>query len=108
MRGEPSLEQKSSSEEDATPPSLAMLFTASALRSVTTISWFPRISRRAMLAPILPRPTIPRRMLSSDHQKSVAIERLATARDCGAHRLVPCHTIQGILLAAQCFRHCPP
>src|SRR6266851_2122435 len=64
MRGEPSLEQKSSSEEDGTAPSEEMPLTAAGLRSVTTTSWPPRIRRRAMLAPIRPRPTIPRRMYS--------------------------------------------
>src|SRR5438270_13152217 len=62
-RGEPSFEQKSSSDEEAIAPSDAIPFTASALKSVTTTSWPPRMRRRAMLAPILPSPTIPRRML---------------------------------------------
>src|SRR5215469_2791222 len=65
MRGEPSLEQKSSSDDEATAPSPARPSTAFELRSVTTTSWPPRISRRAMLEPILPNPTIPKRMLSS-------------------------------------------
>src|SRR5215469_1051155 len=65
MRGEPSLEQKSSRDDDATAPSPAMPSTALELRSVTTTSWPPRISRRAMLEPILPSPTIPIRMRSS-------------------------------------------
>src|SRR5208337_338216 len=58
-RGGFSLLTRSSSEVEATAPSPAILFTASALRSDTTMVWPPRIRRRVILAPMRPRPTIP-------------------------------------------------
>ena len=65
IRGFPSLLTKSSSDEEAMEPSPAIFFTLSALKSVTTTSCPPRIRRRVMLAPILPRPTIPNRIILS-------------------------------------------
>ena len=70
MHGLPSFEMKSSREDDAIAPSAAMCLTLSGLKSVTTNSWPPRIRRRVMLAPILPRPTIPSRMQFSLKSKN--------------------------------------
>src|SRR5262249_4790939 len=58
-RGFFSLAAKSSSEEEPMAPSLPNSATVCGLRSETTHSCPPRISRRTMLPPIRPSPTIP-------------------------------------------------
>ena len=58
-RGAFSAETRSWTEEAPWAPSPASAATASGLTSKATISWPSRIRRRAMLAPMRPRPTIP-------------------------------------------------
>src|SRR5712692_8680524 len=63
-RGALSFATKSSSVTVPTAPSPATSWTVFALLAYATTSWPPRMSRRAMLPPIRPRPTIPICMLA--------------------------------------------
>src|SRR5262245_6347709 len=56
---------KSSSVVVPVPPSLATALTPAGSEAYPTMSWPPRINRRAMLPPIRPSPTIPSCMRSS-------------------------------------------
>src|SRR5882724_2191339 len=64
-RGGRSAWTKSSSAVVPVAPSLAIALTPAGSDAYPTISWPPRIRRRAMLAPIRPSPTIPTCMESS-------------------------------------------
>src|SRR6059036_937002 len=71
-RGGRSARTKSSSAVVPVAPSLAIALTPAGSDAYPTISWPPRIRRRAMLAPIRPSPTIPTCMESSSRLEGPA------------------------------------
>src|SRR5439155_339463 len=91
-RGGRSARTKSSSAVVPVAPSLAIALTPAGSDAYPTISWPPRIRRRAMLAPIRPSPTIPTCMESSSRLEGPAqqdLVRLVHRNVCEEGHVVP-------------------